>query len=312
MISSSIKIKNNQLPDVSGVYYFYDQNGILLYIGKAGSLKRRVSSYFSKAHDNRIGEMVRHISHIDYQETATVIEALILEANEIKNKKPKYNIRERDDKSFLYLAITSEKFPRPLLLRAPEWRGREKKFLVIFGPYPSATSLRTALALVRRSIPWSTCQSPVVTGKKRACFNVALGKCPGVCSGAISSTQYKKIIRNLILFFSGKKTKLLLQMKQEMAKAAKEQKYELAAELRNRVFALEHIQDVALISKDEHGFDFNGRIEAYDISNISGASAVGSMVVFKNGRPAKDKYRRFKIKTVQGANDVGMMEEMLR
>jgi len=336
MIPKLVKIKGSVLPDAPGVYFYYDTSGMLLYIGKATSLKRRVGSYFTKAHDDRIAEMVSQIARIDFIETPTVIEALVLEANKIKALRPKYNILQRDDKSFMYLVITNEPYPRPLLMRGHELTrlgidpfrpkltaAAKKKFLRVFGPYTSSFSLKKALDLIRRIIPWSDCEPPEVTARTRPCFNSQIGKCPGVCHGAIDKSEYRRIIRKLILFFEGKMSALRREMKKEMKRAAEEHRFEDAAKLRNHLYALDHIQDVALISKEdvdlpysrelENGaIDLEGRIEAYDISNISGTSAVGSMVVFEEGKPAKDKYRKFKIKTVKGANDVAMLEEVMR
>ncbi len=336
MIPANVQIKNHHLPDEPGVYFYYDQNGVLLYIGKATSLRSRVGSYFTKAHENRIAEMVSQIAHIDYLVTPTVIEALVLEANQIKAKKPKYNILMRDDKSFLYLVITNEDFPRPQLLRGHELermgidpfrptltKQTAKKFVRVFGPYTSSASLKKAMDLIRRAIPWSECEPPEVSGRTRPCFNAHIGKCPGVCTGKISKAAYRAIMRQFILFFEGKKAQLVRSMRTQMQRAANELRFEDAAVIRRHVFALEHIQDVALISKEdvvlpyasvrtEDLIDLNGRIEAYDISNISGTSAVGSMVVFEEGRPAKAQYRKFKIKTVQGSNDVAMLAEVIR
>jgi len=193
----------------------------------------------------------------------------------------------------------------------------------VFGPYTSGPSLRKALDLVRRSIPWSDCSPPEVTGRTRSCFNVHIGKCLGVCAGIVDAKSYKRVIRHLILFFEGKKAVLIRQMEKEMKAAAKAERFEEAARLRNNMSALEHIRDVALIMREdvelplektpsEGMIDLDGRIEAYDISNISGTSAVGSMVVFEEGKPARDKYRKFKIKTVKGSNDFAMLAEVLR
>ncbi len=327
MIPKAITIQNGGLPDEPGVYFYYDAKGKLLYIGKATSLKTRVGSYFSKAHDARIERLVSEIARIDYLIVPTVIEALVLEANQVRAHQPPYNIDLKDDKSFVYLAITNDAYPRPLLVRGLEL-GRmgidpfvlkaPKPYLNLFGPFMSAKSLKTVLDLLRRSIPWSDCWP----GQKRPCFNAQIGKCPGVCMGTIRVREYKKIIRELELFFSGKKKEVVRRMKREMEAASKVQDFERATVLRNRLFALEHIRDVALLTREEtapylvreeEGYiDLNGRIEAYDISNISGTSAVASMVVFEGGKPAKDKYRKFKIKTVKGSNDVAMMEEVLR
>jgi len=338
MIPSSIQIKNGALPDNPGVYFYFDKDGALMYIGKATSLRKRVASYFKdeggegEKRGERIAELVSKIARIDYVETPTVIEALVLEANQIKVHVPPYNVLGRDDKSFNYLVVTNEDFPRPLLVRGLDLErlginpfgarlsaSAKKKFLAVFGPYTSGLSLKRALSLVRPSIPWSTCEP----GQKRPCFDRQIRKCPGVCVGEISKSEYRKIIRKLMLFFEGKTTLIIRQLKREMAVAAKNLEFEKAAMLRGQVFALQHIRDVSLITREDVELPFapvaaegylnvNGRIEAYDISNISGTSAVGSMVVFEEGRPMKSEYRKFRIKTVKGANDFAMMEEVLR
>ncbi len=333
MIPPTVTILHGKLPDVPGVYFHYGEDGTLLYIGKATSLKKRVGSYFTKAHDARIEDLVSKIRRIDYLETPTVIEALVLEANQIKKHRPPYNILLRDDKTFLYLVMTNEEFPRPELIRGHDLEKiginpfdstlsekAKRKYLAVFGPYPNGFALKKALEIIRRAIPWSTCTPPVPGKAARACFNAQIGQCPGVCAGRISKADYRKTIRNLIRFFEGKKSVVVREMKREMKQAATEMRYEVAAQLRNQIDSLEHIHDVALIMREEpllylkgaSGVDLNGRIEAYDISNISGTSAVGSMVVFEQGKPAKQLYRKFRIKTVEGSNDFAMMEEVLR
>jgi len=335
MIPSEIKIQNSSLPDAPGVYLYFDAEGKILYIGKATSLKKRVASYFNKAHSDRISQLVSKIKRIDYIKTGSVIEALVLEANKIREYRPYFNILLKDDKSFLYLVITNELYPKPLLCRGLELEREgikpfqkklsakaKKKYLAVYGPYTSGSSLKRALDLVRKAIPWSVCDSPEKTQKSKPCFNAHINLCPGVCTGAISPQEYRQIIKQLMLFFAGKKTQILRQMKRQMTEQACAERFEEAEAVRKKVFALEHIQDIALITKEDFQlpfsvsdrfiFDLEGRIEAYDISNISGTSSVGSMVVFENGQPAKDKYRKFKIKTVVGANDVAMMEEVVR
>jgi excinuclease ABC subunit C len=336
MIPSSIFVLHNDLPDAPGIYLYSDANGKLLYIGKATSLKKRVGSYFTKAHNARIADLVANIARIDYVQTPTVIEALVLETNQIHTKQPPYNILSRDDKSFLYLCITNEDFPKPVLLRGLDLERvgvkpfskslspkAKRQFLAVFGPYISGRSLRTALELIRRSIPWSVCGGVL----PRACFDAQIGRCPGVCTGAISKTEYRKIIRQLMTFFSGKKEEVVRGMRRDMKRAAIAQDFELAADLRNKVESLEHINDVALIMRDDDWdllpimstrpassdhINVLGRIEAYDIANISGTSNVASMVVFYNGQPNKSEYRKFRIKSFDGANDVGAMEEVMR
>ena len=356
MIPEVIKIKNGALPDHPGVYFYYDENGHLLYIGKATSLKKRVGSYFTKAHDARITDLVSKIRRIEYIETPTVIEALVLEANKIHYYQPPYNILVKDDKSFLYLCFTNEDFPRPIMLRGLDLERlgiepfskkltekAKKYFCAVYGPYTSGRAVKLALDLIRPAMPWSICTPPggtdfpmgLFTGQRsfgfrrgskdgRPCFDAQIRKCPGVCSGKITKKEYRKIIRRLIQFFDGKKQTVLRDLTKAMQKASRAHRFEEAAALRNQVSALAHIKDVGLIMRDEdvpnlpltkHGTDFIhvlGRIEAYDIANISGSANVASMVVFEGGRPAKNEYRRFRIKSFEGANDVGSMEEIIR
>lgn len=318
MIPKNVKIKNNNLPDAPGVYLMKNAKGTVIYVGKATSLKRRVSSYFQKAHDARIEEMVSLIRKIDYIERPTVLEALILEANLIKHYWPKYNVRDKDNKSFLYLVITKDKFPKPLLIRGHELGpDAPKKYKAVFGPYTNPKSLRAALDLLRKVFAWTTC----TPGMKRPCFYYHLKQCPGVCIGAADKKTYQKTIRDLIKFFEGKKDGLLKQYERDMKKAAKEKRFEEAAAYRNKIYFLEHIQDVAVLKREdgdvdkiklgEGTVDLFGRIEGYDISNISGTSTVASMVVFQQGAPAKSEYRKFRIRSVSGPDDVAAMREAL-
>lgn len=318
MIPTGIHIKNNALPQVPGVYLMKDQYGKVLYVGKAVNLKRRVNQHFERPHGPFIKEMTTLVREIDYIEKNSALEALILEANLIKLYWPKYNVMLKDNKSFMYLVITDEEYPRPLLKRATDLAPEEEKYsLAIFGPYLSARSLRVALDLVRKVFPWSTCTPK----QPRACFDYQIGRCPGVCVGAIDAKTYKQGIKQLIKFFEGKKEEVVKTLTKEMEKAAKAQQFELAAKIRNQLFSLEHIQDVALLMRDEPdqrtlkttegSIDIFGRIEGYDISHISGTAQVASMVVFQNGAPAKQQYRKFKIKTVEGSNDVASIKEVL-
>ncbi|MBU0613685.1 UvrB/UvrC motif-containing protein [Patescibacteria group bacterium] len=335
MIPNNVKIKNKELPDCPGVYFFKDSSGTILYIGKATSLKRRVSSYFIGAHNIRLEELVSKIQKIDYIQTQTVIEALVLEANQIKAHQPYYNFLQKDDTSFNYLVISNEEFPRPIIIRGRELEAQgidpfssklskdaKKHYLAVFGPYTSGHSLKQALDIIRKWIPWSECLPPSASGKSRPCFYRHIHACPGVCTGEISKSEYKKIIRRLMLFFSGERTRLAASMNRQMIAAAKQERFEEAAKLRNVLQALKHIQDIALISKEDIELPFekikksvinlDGRIEGYDISNIQGQKAVGSMVVFTGGRVSKKDYRIFNIKNVKGANDVAMLEEVVR
>ena len=169
----------------------------------------------------------------------------------------------------------------------------------------------------RRAIPWRVCEP----AQKRSCFDYHIRACPGVCVGAISKADYAKIIRNLILFFQGKKSQIIRALRADMKQMSASERYEEAEELRWRISALEHIQDVAVLTRESPLFgkqtteeltvNIFGRIEGYDISNISGTAAVGSMVVFADGDPKKSEYRKFRIKTVKGSNDYAMLAEVL-
>jgi len=318
------------IPETPGVYLMNNVRGSLLYVGKAVNLRRRVSSYFQKAHDYRIERLVGEIGSIDYQQTDTAIEALILEAKLIKKHQPPYNILGKDGKSFLTVLITRESFPRVLLIREGDNRLGTR-----FGPFTSARSIREALRLIRRIFPFH--DHPVeslppgrdhgagdLKSKKRyrPCFNYQIGLCPGVCGGMISQREYRNTIRNIRLFFQGKKERIITALKKEMAMASKAERYEEAHALKKKLFALQHIQDVSLVGDNAitlpyrrregiYAHSFTERIEGYDISNISGHSAVGSMVVFIDDKPDKSQYRRFRIKTVTGSNDVAMLAEVL-
>ena len=305
------------LPQTPGVYIMKDADGAILYVGKAANLRRRVSSYFERPHDIRIETLVAKIADIDHRKTETALEALILEAELIRKYSPPFNVKEKDDKSFLNIGITKERFPRVMLVR-----GNAGFSGMTYGPFTSASSAREALRILRKIFPWST-HDPERIGKfDRPCFDYEIGLCPGTCIGVITREEYAKNIDRLKLFLEGKKKVVLRDMEKDMAAAAKQLEFERAAKLRHQVFALKHIRDTALISDSEvislPGSDAVSspdgkpyRIEGYDISNISGTSAVGSMVVFEGGEPNKNEYRKFKIKTIFKPNDVGMLTEVL-
>jgi excinuclease ABC subunit C len=311
-----------KLPETPGVYFMKDADGKLLYVGKAGNLRRRVSSYFERPHDIRIERLVSHIAEIDFEETDSALEALIREAELIKLLEPPFNIREKDGKSFLYVEITKEKFPRVLLVRAASFakptasQSKDFEKRTHFGPFVSASSARAAMKILRRIFPWNTHPMETIGTFKRPCFDAQVGLCPGTCIGTIDQKEYTKTIDRLKLFMAGKKKRVIQSMEKDMIAAGKKLEFEKAAKLRGQIFALQHIHDTALIGENEiaegrEPMANNFRIEGYDISNISGTSPVGSMVVFEDGEPNVNEYRKFKIKTVEGPNDVAMLTEVL-
>jgi len=297
-------------PETPGVYLMKDSRGRILYIGKAANLKRRVSSYFTRPHDSRIEKMVSLVKDVGYKKTETALEALILEAALIKKENPPYNVKDKDDRSFLYVEVTKEKFPRLFLVRGKSRVSGER-----FGPFTSASSIREALRILRKIFPFSIHPPSKIGGLKRPCFDYELGICPGTCIGVADHSDYLKNIRNIKLLFSGKKKDILKNLEKEMKTASKRLEFEKAAKIRRQIFSLSHIQDVALISEEKHesGIMNHGlRIEGYDVSNISGTSAVGGMVVFRGTKADKSQYRLFKIKTIKKSDDVGMLKETLR
>ncbi len=317
-MNSQDLIKFN-LPSEPGIYLF-KKNKQILYIGKATSLKSRVRSYFANdliwKRSPIIAQMVEKANTIEFIKTDSVLEALILEANLIKKHQPFHNTHEKDDKSYNYVVITKEDFPRVLIERGRNILFKEKKIdgqklKYIFGPFTQGMSLRDAMKIIRKIIPFrDTCQ----VNQGKSCFNHQLGLCPGTCIGAISKAEYAKTIRNIKLFFEGKKKSLIKTLEKEMHTLAKEQEFEKAGEIKKQIFALKHINDIALL-KDEHTdklvYDSMFRIEAYDIAHISGTNTVGVMVVIENGKPNKNEYRKFNIRlSVQ--NDVAGLEEILR
>src|SRR3989344_6867642 len=264
-----------------------------------------------------------NITKIETRPTPSVLEALVLESKLIKQYQPKYNVREKDDKSWLFICITKENYPKPILVRQKDLeihpslklgRAGKKHYKKIFGPYTSTKELRVALTLLRKMFGWSYCEPPSRGKEPKSCFDYKIGLCPGVCMG-INKRDYAKHIRYVMLFLEGKKITVIKMLKREMKRAAENEDFEKAAKLRNRLRALEHIRDTALLlepaEQTQTIFKYP-RIEGYDISNISGTSATGSMVVFQNNRRAPGFYRKFKIKTIETANDVGMLKEVIR
>lgn len=297
----------SRAPVSPGVYVMQGERSKVLYVGKAANLKRRVASYFTRAHDARVTRLVALVRKIRYIKTDTVFDALVLEANLIKRHQPPFNVKEKDSRSFLYVEITNERFPRVLLVR-----GKAKPRGKRFGPYTSASQIREGFAILRRIFPFSTHAASEIGSYKRPCLNFELGLCPGVCAGLSSAKEYAGNIRNLSLFLGGRKKVVVKNLRLEMRKASRDLEFEKAERIKRRLFALSHIQDVAFIAENEiEAASSPVRAEGYDISHIGGAYSVGSMAVCENGAPAPDEYRRFRIKTVSGVHDTAMIGEVL-
>ena len=304
------------LPNSPGVYTFFGPKRAILYIGKATSLKNRVRSYFAKNIGEKrsplIEKMVVEAVNIKFQKTDSVLEAFILESNLIKKYSPPYNTADKDQKSFNYAVITKEKYPRVLLIRERELiraSGAEYSIDTSFGPFPHGKELKEALKIIRKIFPFrDKCRED----QEKPCFNTQIGLCLGICTGAISKKEYAKTIKHIKTFFEGNKKKLVKDLEKEMKNLAKEKEFEKASEIKNKIFALKHIQDVALIKKGVvNPRSQNFRIEAYDIAHLSGTNMVGVMTVVENGEPQKSDYRMFKIKGQSGIDDTRALMEIL-
>ncbi len=309
---NSLEKKLKKIPNNPGVYLMKDKNNKIIYVGKAVNLKKRVRSYFLGAHNERIEKLISEIYDIKHIATNNALEALILESNLIKKYKPKYNIKEKDDKSFLYVLITDEIYPRVILIRGKELNKYKGK---IYGPFTSASSIKQALRIIRKIFPYNLHPEDKIP-MSRPCFDCQIGLCPGICVKKITPKEYKKTIKNISLMFSGKTSKIIKNLKKEMKDSALHLEFEKAEKIKKQIFALEHIRDTGLINNSDFAEENNiknskKRIEGYDISNISGDWAVGSMVVFSGGEPHKSEYKRFKIKTINQINDLAMLREVL-
>ena len=282
-----------KIPQKPGVYLFLNKKGEVLYVGRASNLKNRINNYFRSNLEPRIQEMVNLASNLKVKPTANLLEAIILEANLIKKYWPKYNIRERDSRSFLYLVIPKKEFSHPLIVRERELKKFPIEKAEIFGPYKSLSLLNTALKILRRIFPYSTCK--INSGKP--CFDYQIGLCPGACLGIISKEEYQKNIDNLILFLKGKKKTLFKKLKKENPE---------------KIIALKHLQDVALLSKEDYYLQPQFyRIEGYDISYFREKTPYGSMVVFINNNKSLKDYRIFKIKEAKPQNDLEALKEVI-
>ncbi len=341
-----------KLPDAPGVYFFLGRNRKILYIGRATSLRNRVRSYFDgrllETRGPWLEKMFPLIRSIDVRKTDSVLEAILLEADLIKKFQPPYNTDDKDDKSFNSVVITKEAFPAVFIERSRNIDflslrikdkarpndssvGRGLRILAVYGPFTNGFDLRVALKLVRRIFPYrdlkcTPCSEQQKPHKQhtdklgfvsmcKPCFNRQIGLCPGTCTGEISKEEYSKTIRNIRLFFEGKKTRLVSLLKREMKAAAKAQEFEKAGERKRTIFALQHIQDVALLGnwKLEIGNSPQPfRVEGYDLSHFIGKEFVGAMTVVEDGRAVPSEYRLFKLRSISEAHEVKGLEEVLR
>jgi excinuclease ABC subunit C len=325
------KSKLDTLPTTPGVYKFLDKNGEILYIGKALNLRARVKSYFSSdLYDRpRVKQMIPFIGDVEIIETNNEIESLVLESALIKQYKPFYNSDKKDDKSYAWIYIsTKDKFPTVKIIR--KITGKELKRGRLFGPYPSSSATKRIFTYLRKIYPFCTCKR----ANSKECLYFHLGLCPGPHQGHITEEEYRKNINEIIKFLSGRKRGQIKEMESVMKEYSATKQYEKAAELRDKIEDLKYLGEKIdfeaneteqsykkrrkivlkqnfLDLKNELGLKNLSRIECYDISNIQGKEAYGSMVVAQDGEIKRSEYRVFRIKDIDTPNDPAMLKHVI-
>ena len=356
---SRMKIIPRNIPKTSGVYFFRDRSGGFLYIGKAVDLRARVSSYFNKQpKDPRISKMLESANKVTWQITDTEIEALILESQLIKKYRPSFNVMLRDDKQYFYVGFTKNRFPKIFLTHQIQDTGYKIRDTKFVGPFTDGSALKTTLRLLRRVFPYCTCGQPHNNYCLNYHIGRCPGFCCLKQGGSdFQRLEYLKNIKAIRDILEGKRNNLIIRLKGEMGelgrKIIEESKFstkdesafggEKAIELRDKVEKLEKVFENARILRNANTTSTDSvqaanrktlteqlrkllglprtpyRIEGYDISNIQGQFATGSMVVFTLStysgqavcQPDKNQYRKFKIRLGDKPNDIAMLKEML-
>lgn len=313
-----------------GVYLFLDSTNEVLYVGKAKNLKDRVSSYFAKSAQlsPKTKILVSKTKKIKTFAVPSEIEALLLEAKYIKKHKPKYNSRLTDGKAYPLIRIIKDTFPKVLIARKTN-----DKNSIYFGPFPNSSAVWTVLRTTRKIFPYQS----VVNHPKKQCLYYHLGLCP--CPEIFGEKkEYRQNIKHLIDFLNGKTKKVIKNLVSEREKLSRNEEFEKAHDIQKKLEAIEYVTNPvyktfdykvnASLPEESSRKQINElvkelnlncvfvkklkRIECYDISNISGKSATGSMVVFINGEKETSQYRRFKIRGVDRLpNDFAMMQEVV-
>jgi excinuclease ABC subunit C len=333
-VSALIRKKLNELPHKPGIYLMKDRFGTVIYVGKARDLRKRVSSYFHPSRrmgwDLKFKALTEAIHDLDVHVVRSEPEALLLESKLIKEFHPRYNISLKDDKRFLMLKVNlNDPIPRFTLTRFKQDDGAR-----YFGPFAHSSALKNTLTMIRRQFHLRGCR-PLTPNERdyKHCLYGNLKHCTAPCIGNVTREQYLAQVTAACDFLSGQCEEMQEQLAEEMKKAAAAQDYERAAMLRDAIsdlrqttkktvkferipynlpLAIEPQRDLAELGKVLNLPGPPTRIEGFDISNISGTFAVSSLVSFKNGRPDRANYRKFKMKSVVGQNDFACMAETIR
>ncbi len=338
-VLEAIREKIAGMPASPGVYLFKDEAGRVLYVGKAKTLRSRVGSYFQPGAELAatrgpdIERMVRDlVADVDVLECDSEVDALLRENRLIKDIQPRFNERLKDDKSFPYLQITTnEDFPRVAITRTPQGKGAK-----LYGPFVSVADLRAALPLMQRVFKFRTCKLDIDADDEsrrrfRPCLLYSIAQCTAPCAAHVSRQEYADQIRHLKQFLGSKGSQLRKELTKKMTEAAERLDYERAVVLRDELRALEGLQARGLVHEDVQPEVFYvdpaeglarlaellelsaspRTIEGIDIAHLGGGEQCGSMVCFIDGRPFKDAYRRYRIKTHASNDDFASVKEVV-
>jgi excinuclease ABC subunit C len=326
--------KVKQFPTGPGVYLMKDSQARVIYVGKAKNLRNRAGHYFTKiaAEDQRTADLVKLIADIDFLSADTEVDALLMEARLIKDIQPRFNIDLKDDKSFPYLQIRMrEDFPRIEFTRTPRRRG-----VKLYGPFTSAKSLRAAIQVLQRIFKYRTCSLDIEETDPRwrwfrPCILHSIHQCTAPCNFRVSKEDYRRQIRALRLVLEGKKRKLLAELEKAMQEASAAMEFEKAARLRDEIEALGKLSLRGDVDRDVQPEVFQIEpkkglaglrkilalpqmprvIEGIDIAHLGGSETVASLVTFIDGLPFKPRYRRYRIRSVEGADDFASIREVV-
>ena len=325
-------------PAAPGLYFMKDADEKVLYIGKAKNLRSRASSYFQPAANlaesrgPRIVEMINKVAAVEYLQTQSEVDAILQEARLIKDIHPPYNSDLKDAKTFPYLEITTrQEFPGVYITRNPQDSKNR-----MFGPFTNVKDLRAVMGVLQKIYRFRTCKLDISTQDDkrrffRPCILYNIKQCTAPCGDRISKDDYKAQIKDLVKFLQSKRSTVLRSLKKKMEAASEATDFEAAAMYRDRVRLIENLDKRGTIEGNVQPEVFAADpaealtklqsilkspqpiriIEGFDIAHLSGADTVGAMVQFIDGRPFKNGYRRFKIKTVDGVDDYACLKEVV-